>query len=187
MSFRPLVLLALTIFLCACIPAPKDIGNDYSGPLYRKPGADPARVVTDKPVLPPVSGTGCNPVTEIPSRKRSDCGVRETMQRYNTGIQQLYQRRLAENATLKGNVVLQLNIASDGSVQHCDIASSEIHDAELGRQIIAFVRTIPFGALENVPSWSDTYTLEFAPPPPKTTPAPPAAEAGTTTGKAATP
>lgn len=163
----PLLVLALPLLLAGCIPPPADIGVDYSGPLPRKPGADAPRVVTNKPVLPVMTETECAPITEVPTRRRSECGVRQVMARYNNGMQVLYQRRLTENPDLRGNVVLQMNIAPDGSVQNADIATSEINDEELNRQILAYVRTIAFGSLDNVPSWADTYTLEFAPPPPK--------------------
>lgn len=162
---RPaLALLLAPLLLAGCIPPPEDIGVDYSGPIYRKPGADAPRVVTDKPVLPVMAATECAPVTEVPTRRRSECGVRQTMSRYNNGLQVLYQRRLADSPFLKGNVVLQMNILPDGSVQAVDVASSDMNDPELSQQITAYVRTINFGQLENIPPWSDTYTLEFAPP-----------------------
>lgn len=163
MPRRLLLSATAALLLAGCIPPPADIGLDYSGPIYRKPGADAPRVVTNAPVLP-VTSTDCSPVIEIPTRKRSDCGIRLIMNRYNPGLQTLYQRRLAEDRSLKGNVVLRLVIAADGSVQAADIASSDIHDPEFTRQVTAFVRTISFGALEGVPAWSDTYTVEFTPP-----------------------
>lgn len=149
--------------LAGCIPPPADIGVDYSGPIYRKPGADAPRVVTDAPVLPVPAGN-CQPVTDVPTRKRSDCGVRLVMERYNPGLQSLYQRRLVDDRMMKGNVVLRMNIGADGSVLAVDVASSEIHDPEFNRQVVAYVHTINFGALQDVPAWSDTYTLEFTPP-----------------------
>ncbi|MFZ5723232.1 MAG: AgmX/PglI C-terminal domain-containing protein [Pseudomonadota bacterium] len=152
-----------TALLAGCIPPPADIGLDYSGPLYRKPGADDPRVVTSASVLPPGS-SDCEPVTEVPARKRSDCGVRLVMERYNPGLQTLYQRQLADEPMMRGNVILRLIIGADGGVQAADIASSEIHDPEFTRQVAAYVRTINFGALDAVPAWSDTYTVEFTPP-----------------------
>lgn len=156
-------LLAAVVGLTACIPPPADIGVDYSGPIYRKPGTDAPRTQSSSLPAQP-AGSECATLEEAPTRKRSTCGVREVMARYNGGLQMLYQRRLAENPRLQGQVVLRLNIAADGSVQACDIASSTHNDGELDRQIIAYVRTINFGALENVPAWADTYTLELAPP-----------------------
>lgn len=157
-----LVLLAVT--LAGCLPPPVDIGSDYSGPLYRKPGADEPRVVTDAPVLPVTAGTDCQLVTETPTRRRSDCGVRLVMERHNPGLQSLYQQRLANEPMLKGNVTLRLNIAADGHPTAVDVASSELRDPEFIRQMMAYVRTLNFGALENVPAWADTYTVEFTPP-----------------------
>jgi hypothetical protein len=159
-----IALLPLAVLVTGCIPPPADIGVDYSGPLPRKAGADAPRVVTNAPVLPVMTSTECAPVTEVPTRRRSECGVRQVMARYNPGLQALYQRRLAEDPFLKGRVALQMNILPDGSVQAVDVASSDIDDPELAQQISAYVRTISFGALDSVPPWSDTYTLEFAPP-----------------------
>lgn len=162
---RIAIIAALLITAAGCVPAPADIGVDYSGPIFRKPGTDAPRLSSSG--LPPPSAESeaeCSPVIEIPTRKRSDCGVKRTMMRYNTGLQTLYQHRLIEDSTLAGRVVLRMIIAPDGSVQGCDIASTDIHDNELTRQIIAYMRTVSFGALEGVPSWSDTYTLEFSPP-----------------------
>lgn len=169
-----LLVLGGTIMLGGCIPPPADIGMDYSGPLHR---VDP----TAPPVVPRVAATppvtmapDCEPVIESPTRKRSVCGIEFTMARYNGGLQTLYQRRLAERPALIGNVVLNMMIAPDGHVQACDIASTELDDPEFMRQITSYVRTISFGAQENIPSWSDTYTLTFTPQtgtvPPKTVP-----------------
>lgn len=153
-----------TIVLAGCLPPPIDIGSDYSGPLYRKPGADAPRVVTDAPVLPASATTDCQPVTESPTRKRSDCSVRLVMERYNAGLQSMYQQRLANEPMLKGNVTLRLSIAADGGVTAVDVASSELRDPEFIRQVLAYVRTLGFGSLEDVPAWADTYTVEFTPP-----------------------
>lgn len=158
-----ILLLGAMLATAGCIPPPADIGVDYSGPLYRKPGADAPRTASSG--LPPTSADAeCKPVAETPTRKRSDCGIRRVMERHNPGLQSLYQRRLAEDNTLKGNMVLRLIIGADGSVQAVDVASSEINDNELTRQIAAYMRTVNFGPLDAVPSWSDTYTLEFSPP-----------------------
>lgn len=156
----------LALLLAGCIPPPADIGVDYSGPLPRKPGADAPRVVTNAPVLPVMTSTECAPVTEVPTRRRSECGIRQVMANANNGLQAIYQRRLAESPFLKGRVALQMSILADGSVAAVSIASSDMDDAELSQQITAYVRTINFGALENVPPWADTYTVEFAPPQP---------------------
>lgn len=161
---RHTCLVLATIALAGCLPPPIDIGSDYSGPMYRKPGADAPRVVTDAPVLPVTAGTDCQLVTETPTRKRSDCGVRLVMDRYNPGLQSLYQQRLANEPMLKGNVTLRLSIAADGGVTAVDVASSELRDPEFIRQVLAYVRTLGFGAVENVPVWADTYAVEFTPP-----------------------
>jgi hypothetical protein len=164
---RPALYLSLSLLallLAGCIPPPADIGVDYSGPLPRKAGADAPRVVTNAPVLPVMTSTECAPVTEVPTRRRSECGIRQVMANANPGLQSIYQRRLADSPFLKGRVALQMSILADGSVAAVSVASSDMDDAELSQQISAYVRTINFGALENIPPWADTYTVEFAPP-----------------------
>lgn len=163
-ALRFFLLPAFTVLLAGCIPPPADIGVDYSGPLPRKAGADAPRVVTSAPVLPVMTATECAPITEVPTRRRSECGIRQVMSKNNAGLQSLYQRRLADRPFLKGRVALQISILPDGSVPAVSIASTDIDDAELSQQITAYVRTINFGALENIPPWADTYTVEFAPP-----------------------
>lgn len=152
------------IGLSGCIPAPADIGLDYSGPLHRIDGEPPHVLAKKTTELEPINiVTDCQPLTESPTRKRSACGIENTMTRYNSGLQTLYQRRLADNSSLQGNVVLRMMIAADGSVQGCEVASTDINDPEFMRQITAYVRTVNFGAHESIPAWSDTYTLTFTP------------------------
>ena len=162
---RTAVTAVLLAALAGCVPPPADIGLDYSGPIYRKPSADAPRL-TSSGLPPPAaeSEAECAAITEAPTRKRSECGVKRTMARYNAGLQTLYQHRLIDDPTLKGSIVLRINIAPDGSVQGCDVASTDIQDPDLTRQILAYVLTISFGPLEGVPPWSDTYTLVLSPP-----------------------
>lgn len=164
---RTLVRVATTsafLLLAGCIPPPADIGVDYSGPIYRKPGADAPRVVTDAPVLPVTATPGCSPIQDVPSRKRSECSVRAVMERVNVGLQTMYQKRLVIDPMMQGKVTLRLLIAPGGNVQSVDVASSDIRDTAFTRDIVDYVRQVNFDALDNVPMWSDTYTVEFTPP-----------------------
>lgn len=158
------VVLAATLALTGCLPAPTDIGLDYSGPILRKPGADEPRVVTGAPVLPVAETAGCSPLIESPSRKRSACGVRLIMEKNNPGLQAMYQQHLANEPMLKGTMILRLAIAPAGNVTAVDIASTTIRYPNFIRDVQVYVRAIRFGALEGVPPWADTYTVEFTPP-----------------------
>ncbi len=58
----------------------------------------------------------------------------------------MYQRALRDNPNLQGKVVLELTIAADGSVQRCEIVSSELNDPELERKLVARVKSFRFEA-----------------------------------------
>ncbi len=175
-TFMHTRLLTLTLLLASALsgcklmlpplllPPPSDIGTDYSGPIYRSPSADAPRVVGDAPVLPVTATADCPTITETPSRKRSDCSVTSVMTRYNAGLQSLYQKRLANEPLLKGTLALRLSIAADGSVSGVDVANSALHSPDFIREVLAYVRTIPFGALQDVPVWANNYTVVFTPP-----------------------
>lgn len=172
MNTRLLALALLAATLAGCkmlvppllLPPPADIGTDYSGPILRSPGADAPRVVGNAPVLPVVATADCPLVNESPSRKRSDCSVKTVMDRYNAGLQSLYQKRLANEPLLKGELEIRLSISAEGGVTSVDVARSELHSPDFIREVLAYMRTIPFGSLNNVPVWLNNYTVTFTPP-----------------------
>ncbi|MFP5383885.1 MAG: AgmX/PglI C-terminal domain-containing protein [Gammaproteobacteria bacterium] len=95
--------------------------------------------------------------------ERTQEEVRRMMDRNNGALQAIYQRALRNNPTLKGAVVLRLVIEADGSVSRCDLISSDLHDEETERKLLARIRAINFGAIEGVAIWDENYTLNFFP------------------------
>ncbi|WP_111656921.1 TonB family protein [Isoalcanivorax indicus] len=95
------------------------------------------------------------------SRRTSE-QLRQTFNRYAGRFNSLYQRALRENPAMQGTVVLNLEIAPDGSVSDASIRSSELNDAELERRILLVVRNMDFGALP-VETWKGDYPLNFFP------------------------
>ena len=77
-------------------------------------------------------------------------------------IYSVYNRALRSNPALQGKVVLKLTIAPSGKVTHCSIVSSELADAELGKQISSRVKRFDFGA-KDVAEVTITYPIDFLP------------------------
>lgn len=77
-------------------------------------------------------------------------------------IYSLYSRALRDNPDLKGRVVFELTIASNGQVTACRILSSELNDEELERKLVARVKLFKFEA-RDVESITITKPIEFFP------------------------
>lgn len=95
--------------------------------------------------------------------ERTQEEIRRMMDRSNGALQAIYQRALRSNPTLKGQIVLRLVIAADGSVTAADLVSSDLHDPEIEKKLLTRIKAINFGAIEGVAVWNDTYTLNFFP------------------------
>lgn len=95
--------------------------------------------------------------------ERTQEEIRRMMDRSNGALQAIYQRALRSNPTLKGQIVLRLVIAADGSVTTADMVSSDLHDPEIEKKLLTRIKAINFGAIEGVAVWNDTYTLNFFP------------------------
>lgn len=95
--------------------------------------------------------------------ERTQEEIRRIMDRNNGALQAIYQRALRSNPTLKGQVVLRLVIAADGSVTTADIVSSELGDPDTEKKLTTRIKAINFGAIEGVMVWDDKYTLNFFP------------------------
>ncbi|HYM35813.1 MAG TPA: AgmX/PglI C-terminal domain-containing protein [Steroidobacteraceae bacterium] len=77
-------------------------------------------------------------------------------------IYALYTRALRDNPDLKGKVVFELTISATGEILNCTIVSSELHDAELERKLIARVKLFKFDARDVEPI-TLTKPIEFFP------------------------
>ena len=58
--------------------------------------------------------------------------------------------------------MLELTIAADGSVQRCEIISSELNDPELERKLVARVKSFRFEA-KDVGTLTVTKPIDFFP------------------------
>lgn len=109
------------------------------------------------------SGIGATRKNASGNLERTQEEIRRMMDRSNGALQAIYQRALRSNPTLKGQIVLRLVIAADGSVTAADLVSSDLHDPEIEKKLLTRIRAINFGAIEGVAVWNDTYTLNFFP------------------------
>lgn len=93
---------------------------------------------------------------------RSEEEIALVFVRNKGAIDSMYQRALRERPDLQGKVVLELTIAPDGSVQRCEIVSSELNDPELERKLVARVKSFRFEA-KDVGTMTVSKPIDFFP------------------------
>lgn len=93
---------------------------------------------------------------------RSEEEIALVFDRNKGAIYALYTRALRDKPDLQGKVVLELTIAADGSIQRCEIVSSELNDPELERKLIARVKSFRFEA-KDVGTITVTKPIDFFP------------------------
>ncbi len=108
-------------------------------------------------------GTGVTRKSASGKLERTEEEIRRMMDRNNGALQAIYQRALRANPTLKGQIVLRLVIAPDGSLTTADITSSELGDPETEKKLLMRIKLINFGAIPGVMVWDGKYTLNFFP------------------------
>jgi TonB family protein len=93
---------------------------------------------------------------------RSEEEIALVFDRNKGAIYALYTRALRDKPELQGKVVLELTIGADGSVQRCEIVSSELNDPELERKLVARVKSFRFEA-RDVGTITVTKPIDFFP------------------------
>ena len=93
---------------------------------------------------------------------RSEEEIALIFDRNKGAIYALYTRALRDKPDLQGKVVLELTIAADGSVQRCEVVSSELNDPELERKLVARVKSFRFEA-KDVGTITVTKPIDFFP------------------------
>jgi TonB family protein len=88
--------------------------------------------------------------------------IQMVFDRNKGAIYSVYNRALRQDPTLQGKVVLQLTIAPSGQVTHCELVSSELHDAALGQRITQRVKLFNFEP-KDVSEVTITYPIDFLP------------------------
>jgi TonB family protein len=77
-------------------------------------------------------------------------------------IYALYGRALRDQPDLQGKLVLEFTISPAGEVTECHVVSSELHDPELEKKIVARVKLFRFSA-KDVATITTTKPIEFVP------------------------
>ncbi|MBD3868290.1 MAG: AgmX/PglI C-terminal domain-containing protein [Acidobacteria bacterium] len=98
-----------------------------------------------------------------PGLSRTDEEIQIVFDRYKASFYRLYNRELRKDTTLRGQMVLRLTIEPDGSVSMCKLQSSDMNAPTLADQVVARVRTINFGAKEEVQTVTIVYPIDFLP------------------------
>jgi periplasmic protein TonB len=93
---------------------------------------------------------------------RSEEEIALVFDRNKSAIYALYGRALREQPDLQGKLVLQFTIAPSGEVTECHVVSSELHDPDLERKIVALVELFRFEAKDVAPI-TTTKPIEFVP------------------------
>lgn len=105
-------------------------------------------------------GVRRDPGSTKPARSREE--IELVFDRNKSAIYALYSRALRTNPDLKGKLVLEITIASDGSVTNCTVVSSELNDPDLERKLVARVKLFRFESRE-VESITTTKPIDFFP------------------------
>ncbi len=87
---------------------------------------------------------------------RPDNEIEKVFQENKGAIFSLYNRALRKDPGLQGKVILELTIASNGSVTDCKILSSDLKNADFERKLIARVKLFRFKA-----SSADVMTVKY--------------------------
>lgn len=98
-----------------------------------------------------------------PGLSRTDEDIQIVFDRHKSALYRLYNRELRKNPTLKGQIVLRLIIAPDGSVTLCELKSTNMKAPELARKIVDRVKTFDFGAKDGIPPVTIVYPIDFLP------------------------
>ncbi len=96
------------------------------------------------------------------AKRRDEENVSRVLDSNKGRIYAIYNRALRKNPLLSGKLVLELTIEPSGKVSACRVVSSELHDEELERKLMARIKMLQFGA-EKVPSYIFKYPIEFLP------------------------
>jgi TonB family protein len=74
----------------------------------------------------------------------------------------MYQRELRTKPDMRGKVVLRITIAPSGHVTKCSVVSSELHDPEFEKKVVARVMLLDFGP-KNIGDFTVDYPIYFFP------------------------
>lgn len=103
------------------------------------------------------------PLSGGPGPSRTDEEIQIVFDRYKAALYRIYNRELRKNPTLQGKMVLRITIKPDGSVEACEVDSSDMDAPALDKKIAARVKKFNFGEKEGVPTITILYPIDFLP------------------------
>lgn len=134
--------------------------GDGSGVGYGGTGMGVGKV---KSAVAGLSEEAGRPLSDGPGPGRTDEEIQIVFDRYKATLYRIYNRKLREDPTLRGKLLLRLTIEPDGEVSMCEAESTDLASPELVAQIVARVKRFNFGAKEGVPSTTILYPIDFLP------------------------
>lgn len=93
---------------------------------------------------------------------RTDAEIQLVFDKNKSALYSLYNRALRQDPTLQGKVVLKITIDPSGSVNSCEVVSSEMNAPELIQKIVARVLMFDFGS-KDVALTITTFPIDFLP------------------------
>lgn len=103
------------------------------------------------------------PLSDGPGPSRTDEEIQIVFDRYKAALYRIYNKKLRDDPTLQGKIVLRIAIEADGSVSLCKMESSDMDSPELEAEIVDRVKKINFGAKAGVPKITILYPIDFLP------------------------
>ncbi len=103
------------------------------------------------------------PLSDGPGPGRTDEEIQIVFDRYKATLCRIYNKKLREDPTLRGKLLLRLTIEPDGAVSMCKAESTDLASDQLVAEIVARVKRFNFGPKEGVPKTTILYPIDFLP------------------------
>ena len=103
------------------------------------------------------------PLSSGPGPSRTDEEIQIVFDRYKAALYRIYNRKLRDDPTLQGKIILRITIEPDGSVSLCKMESSDLKSPDLEADIVDRVNKINFGVKAGVPKITILYLIDFLP------------------------
>lgn len=110
-----------------------------------------------------IDGDSADRPTGSGAPPRTDEDIQIIFDRYKGALYRIYQRELRKDPSLRGNMVLRIVIAPDGSVTLCKVESTDMNSPSLSAKIVARVKKFQFGKKEGAPKMTILYPIDFLP------------------------
>jgi outer membrane biosynthesis protein TonB len=103
------------------------------------------------------------PLSDGPGPGRTDEEIQIVFDRYKATLYRIYNRELRKDPTLRGKILLRINIEPNGAVSMCKVESTDLASPKLVARIVARIKRFNFGAKEGVPVITILYPIDFLP------------------------